>query len=452
MSEIAPNICPDYCRKLPELAANDLVNDVFRKTLRTSISEEKSRCFASRDEYIKAVAENFYLKLGTGSVLTTIEEIAEGFPEQYAVHTARCETALKYVRRVEGRSYAHTAVLSALIALDGKDVSGRYYVGTDKLGHLVQQGHDYWVIYKIVEACQKGLGELYAQAWGLWTEGEVISEAAISEYLHARNMPSGKKRAAELKKEIVAFIEDSETIEWMGMTPEFAKDIMPLRKLAHLIGTHQLGILGLSSTGIVSYADAAANMAGLRFFLDLEKDPEYLAEHFDIADYVTAEWDEEILKSNYSPAIEQKIKEALKGTRDSYFVYGIGLGFDFSGDRLSLSMPVFYDPFANFEYRVRVGAAAPLTLETGELRGETQIFSAIDFGLRLSGLHYAWISASAGATSQVFSDKALDGARLHLGGGYEIMLLGNTSFYIGGGIDALNGNPSIDAGMVLLRR
>jgi len=452
MSEVPPSICPKYCRPLPKQAANDEINKIFRTALHTAVSSEKSKKHATRDQYVDAVAYKFYQLLGAGALEARIEVIASNLPPQFIAHTPRKNTVLKCVDRVDFRSYAHTAVMSGVIALTGKDPAIKYYVGTDKLGHFVQQGYDYWIIYKAIEARDKGLGELFAAAWGYWSEGEKLSDEWFQNYLVSRNLPAHENRVKSLKKTIDNFLKKSEIVEILSPTPEGVKVVTPLRKLAHFIGTHQFGILGGGSTGIISYADIAANDAGLRFYLDLAKDPDSLAQNFDIKDYVSCVWDEEILKSKYLPVIERRIDEALGKKRKSLFVYGMGAQYDAFANQLGLSIPVLYYSAQNYEIRWRLGMSVPLTSQNSALSKNTDAFTSLDLSVRLSGLHYAHLSTTVGATSQIFSDAASDGVRPSFQIGYEVMLFGWASFQVGYIFHAWDRSSSIGIGTLLLWR
>lgn len=445
MSEIAPSIEPNYPRKVPREVANAPVNDIFRKAITDSIAQTKAEKHSSRDEYVDEVVENFYAILGSGAVMARIEEVAKDLPDQYLAGTPRDKTAFKYVSRADFRSFAHTAVLSPVLAFETKDSATPCYVGTDKLGHIAQQGYDYWTIYKIIEPEMPGLGELFACAWGIWTEGKEISEAEIREYLTTKGLSSSVEETKRIKKEIVHFLTKSDEIKFMNPIPLKIRGNRFLRNLAHLIGTHEKGILGTVSSGVFSYADLEANEAGFRFYLDLEKDPESMAEHFDIKDYVTCRCDEEVLKPEFSPIIKERIEEAISGRRGSYFTFGIGAQYDVLRNLFNLSVPALYVSFEDIELRLRLGMGIPFTSSLSEFESEIRATSSFDLLFRLKGLHFAYLSASAGFTPEYEFCPTLEA-------GYELMLLGKTSFQIGYIFDPMNLVSSFGLGFLILWR
>ncbi len=179
MSEIAPSVEPKFPRVVPKEPANVPINDIFRKGIREAISQAQSKKELSKEKFAEAVVENFMGLLGSDAVVAKIEVIAKELPDRYVAATPRSKTTFKYVTRADYRSFSHPAVLSPVLAFETNDPQTLCYVGTDKLGHMAQQGYDYWTIYKIIERKEPGLGELYAHAWGLWTEGEDIGEKEI---------------------------------------------------------------------------------------------------------------------------------------------------------------------------------------------------------------------------------------------------------------------------------
>jgi hypothetical protein len=60
----------------------------------------------------------------------------------------------------------------------------------------------------------------------------------------------------------------------------------------------EIGIQGLSATGVYSNADQAANLAGMRFWKDLRANPSGFK--FRIKDYITTRWNEQVNPSFYS--------------------------------------------------------------------------------------------------------------------------------------------------------
>lgn len=443
MSESAPVRLPKFPRAVPRDVANSVLNEIFREAIGASISAAHKQGCKSRDECTEAVADDFLNRLGNGSVMAEIERIAGSLPDRYVVTVPREKTTLKYVTRADYRSFSHTAVLSPALALEIKDSPAPCYIGTDKLGHMVQQGYDYWIIYKNVEARKTGLGELFAHAWGVWSEGKEIDEEQIRSYLKARDLPADDSEVKKIKKEIRHFLTKSDDVLLFSPTPIGVKGSPFLKKLAHVLGTHDKGILGMLSTGIFSYADIEANEAGLRFYLDLERDPEYLAKNFDIKDYATCDWDEEVLRPELSPLIERRIDEAVSGRRKSFFARGLGINYDIPNNVLALSTPLFFFSSGDLELRLRAGGAMPLSSDEDTLYADSQLFSAFDFLFRLSGLHYAYLTTSAGVSAE-------RKFRSTFGAGYEVFLLGKTSLQIGWQLDNIRQDSSANLGVLIL--
>lgn len=63
----------------------------------------------------------------------------------------------------------------------------------------------------------------------------------------------------------------------------------------------EIGIFGLGVTGVFSNADLAANLAGLKFYQDLKKNP--TGYKFHIKDYITAKWNEQTNPSFYESQV-----------------------------------------------------------------------------------------------------------------------------------------------------
>jgi len=410
MSEVAPDRCPQYCRRVPERVANEKINELVRMAIKEAIAS------GSKD----SIGDAFFKILGEGVIDSNIELAVKEYPDEYVARQNKSDTALRRHSRADYRSNAHSSVLSPVVALKSKDSPYPSCVGTDKLAHMFQQGFDYWVIYTTIEAQQRGMGRLFASAWGYWSEGEILPDEFIENYLMANNLPSDDGLIALLRREIDYFLGDSETIEYVSPTPAPIKDITPLRKLSHFIGVVDFGCLGLVSNGIVSYADIAANEAGLDFYLDLERDPEYLAENFDIANYATISWDEEVLKSRYTPKTEERVKEAVDGEWLPFFVYGFGVGYEFFKNKFSASMPFLYYPHDNFELRLSAGAAVPVLSKGHDFANESEAQLLFDTSIRISGLWFATASIVTGASKNGGINPA---ARI----GPEFMALGRGS-------------------------
>ncbi|OQX18481.1 MAG: hypothetical protein BWK76_07440 [Desulfobulbaceae bacterium A2] len=138
-----------------------------------------------------------------------------------------------------------------------------FCVGTDKIGHMFQQGYQYFQVYQRFEARRPGSGLAAATAWGEWTEGHLSEatehDAALRAWLNTIHAPRG--------------------------------------------------MFGLSATGVHSRGDLAANRAGLQFYRDLLANPSM---NFDIRRYVTADWDEEQVGNIYRHDIGEAVRRARR--------------------------------------------------------------------------------------------------------------------------------------------
>lgn len=66
-------------------------------------------------------------------------------------------------------------------------------------------------------------------------------------------------------------------------------------------GFLEINMQGLRTTGVFSNADRAANRAGLQFYEDLDANPSGLT--FDIANYITTQWNEQVNPSFYEASV-----------------------------------------------------------------------------------------------------------------------------------------------------
>jgi len=452
MSEVELNSPPEFIRTLPEAIANDEINRIIRSAIGEAISMENRDNYSSALEYGQTIAEKFYELLGRGAIAAHLEELAEELPPNYLGQSDVYKTALQYVDRIDYQSYAHPAVLSPLIALTGRD-GGTYFVGTDKMAHFVQQSYDYYFIYRTVEENHPGLGELYARCWGLWSEGIEITDNYIIEYLVSHNLPSDPQRVQEIREDIITFMEDSDTVMYLNPNPAFVNGWVVFRWLAHnLIGTHQFGVYGLSTTGIISYSDIAVNEAGFTFYLNLISNPEDMAENFDITDYVTADWDEEILRSVFSPVVEERIEEAKGNDIKSPFVYGIEMHIAGLPWTFSLSIPLLYYMWRDLEWRCRLGTSMPLEFNKNVLASESMGYTSIDMAMRISGLNFWYLGAAFGLSGAILSDEPINGFHPIIEIGYEVMFLGWTSLRAGFMFDINDYTPFFIVGIMRMWR
>lgn len=86
-------------------------------------------------------------------------------------------------------------------------------------------------------------------------------------------------------------------------------------------GFLEIDLQGLSTTGVFSNADRAANRAGLQFYEDLNANPASLT--FDIANYITTQWNEQTNPSFYEAGLAGVVwSNLLTGTWTGPFTSG----------------------------------------------------------------------------------------------------------------------------------
>jgi hypothetical protein len=452
MSEVECSRPPQFPRHTPEAVANEELNVIVRRAIGEAVTAERESGDPGAEGFGAAVADRFYEILGTGAIASELEEEAEALPSRYLGETDVYETALQCVDRIDYQTYAHPAVLSPLMALRGDD-GATYYVGTDKMSHFVQQSHDYLYIYRTVEQDHPGLGELYARAWGLWGEGIELTDEYVKDYLTSHDLPADDETAGRIKNEILSFMDDSDTVTRLNPTPGWAIDSSFLRWLGHdVVDLHRFGIYGDATTGIISYSDIAVNEAGLKFYFDLMRDPEGMAENFDIAHYVTPEWDEERLPSTFSPVIEERIRQAQTGDLKSPLVYGFDLQISGPDWTFAASMPLLYYSWRDIEWRLQLGASMPLTGDESRLASESMGFVSTDFDMRISGLNFAYLNFTAGFSKAIASGDPMEGFHPIFGAGYEVMFLGWLSLRLGFQFDINDYTPSFVIGLLRIWR
>ena len=120
-------------------------------------------------------------------------------------------------------------------------------LGTDKIGHLFQQG---WEYYRISVVDQKG--DRMAERYGEWLEGKEPRDAYAGEESYFRQQLSGSR-----------------------------------------VG---YGGYGRTLTGVISHADLEANKAGLRMYKDLQN-----GRFKSLGDYVSSQLCEEVNLNEYTP-------------------------------------------------------------------------------------------------------------------------------------------------------
>ena len=129
-------------RRLYQKCGFQELNRIIRNALNEAVNSENREDYETNQEYGEAVAEEFYQLVGTGAIAAELEEMAEELPpDEYLGETDVYSTALQYVDRVDYVCYAHPAILSPLMRLEGSD-GNTYYVGTDKMACQPEYRHD----------------------------------------------------------------------------------------------------------------------------------------------------------------------------------------------------------------------------------------------------------------------------------------------------------------------
>jgi hypothetical protein len=165
--------------------------------------------------------------------------------------------------RYQGTSrMAEQAHMAPVVKLNG------ICCGTDKIGHFFQQGYQYYRITQPEIIGGFGQSADVAEAWGESMEGRI-----------------GAKRSASARAWVSA----------AAAKPEDSAEILGQKE----------GDYGLAKTGVFSNADLAANRAGLQFWKDLSLTPSL---KFDIATYITKDWNESVAGNVYAPDIAKRVR------------------------------------------------------------------------------------------------------------------------------------------------
>lgn len=96
MSEVEPNRPPQFPRHLPQAVANDEVNRIIRTAIREAIEEENGNEYATAEEHNEAVARDFYADMGSGVIVSEVQERIEALSDRYVAHTSVYDTALQW--------------------------------------------------------------------------------------------------------------------------------------------------------------------------------------------------------------------------------------------------------------------------------------------------------------------------------------------------------------------
>ncbi|HEX6746778.1 MAG TPA: DUF4157 domain-containing protein [Longimicrobium sp.] len=202
--------------------------------------------------------EAVYSAFGRGSPYSGIESFIEAFPQTHQHRVPISQTKFGGPGR-GGSGFINAWALKGEGALGTVINLGGTCVGSDKLGHFFQQGHDYFTISTVM-----GKGDATAEAFGAWLEGKAPADP-----------------------EIQAWIEEMTSRGWPGF------DRM---KFGYAFWQ---GVFGLSTTGVYAPADLAANSAGMAFYKKVYTDPNAT---FSVRDYLTDRWNEVTNPSCYGSA------------------------------------------------------------------------------------------------------------------------------------------------------
>lgn len=215
--------------------------------------------------------EAVYQQLGAGSPFSAIEEWAENLP---ATHQNRVPIKGTRFRTTEnpfllitgspsgrrtGSGFVN-AWMKGERAIGTLLKVGDQCIGSDKLGHFFQQGRDYFHISVVLNK-----GDNYARGFGEWLEGIMPSDP-----------------------EVAAWIREMDDQGWPGFD-----------RLAYNFSFWQ-GVFGLSTTGVFSRADLAANEAGMEFYKRVYASPNVT---FSAQAYINGQWNERVNPSCFGPAM-----------------------------------------------------------------------------------------------------------------------------------------------------
>ena len=127
-------------------------------------------------------------------------------------------------------------------------------------------------------------------------------------------------------------------------------------------GFLEINMQGLRTTGVFSNADRAANRAGLQFYEDLDANPSGLT--FDIANYITTQWNEQVNPSFYEASVGGVVwSNLLTGTWTGPFTSAGGTSTPINS---IVSLTVTAAGVVTGTYKWPAGAASP---NTGTITG-----------------------------------------------------------------------------------
>ncbi|MDH3974165.1 MAG: DUF4157 domain-containing protein [Deltaproteobacteria bacterium] len=255
---------PQFCRNLQDLTSmlDAHINQVLSSV--SSIQDGAAR--------VDAV----YQQLGSGSPYSPIEEWAEHLPTTHqhrvAINATRYrdnENPFLLISgspsgRRTGSGTVNPWILKGERTLGTLLKFGHLCIGSDKLGHFFQQGRDYFYI-----SVTLGRGDDYARGFGEWLEGRMPANSAIA-----------------------GWIEHMDDQDWPGF-----------ERLAFNRPFWE-GVFGLSTTGVFSRGDLAANEAGMEFYKRVYASPNVT---FSSRAYINGQWNERINPSCFGPTMARLV-------------------------------------------------------------------------------------------------------------------------------------------------
>ncbi len=220
-----------------------------------------------------ARVESVYDQLGRGLPYSAIEDWCLQLPQTHQNHLTPSQTyyANNFYGRQGGTGWVNPWILKPRGVLGTLLNMGGQCIGSDKLGHFFQQGRDYFTI-----SVAQGHGDVYAEGFGRWLEGQPPTDPAIQAWL-----------------------------DQMG------QDGWPGFDRLNLNATFYRGVFGLSTTGVFSPADLTANRAGMEFYKRVHASP---ATRFSHQAYINGQWNEQVNPSCYSESMAR-----LRAANDPQF-------------------------------------------------------------------------------------------------------------------------------------
>lgn len=256
---------PEGCADLQDSAGliDELVNGVLRAA--SSIQDGEDR------------VEFVYQQLGVGSPFTKIEKFSDALSEAYQNRLTIGETRFQGPQNPKGSNILVNAWRKGDKALGTLLNIGGICIGSDKLGHLFQQGREYFRI-----SITLGEGDLVAEDYGRWLEGLDPDHRKSAEWIAGmseQGWPGWDKLSSGMG-----------LADWMG------------NKLGML--NVSKGVYGLATTGVFSRGDLAANRGGLDFYKAVHAGVNVT---FKSREIVRGTWNERINPSCFGPTMARLV-------------------------------------------------------------------------------------------------------------------------------------------------